>query len=248
MPRLLLILALLFCIWLAIRWFVRTPPHDVIRTLKRVGLGLLVLGIAFLAATGRLNWIAAVGFALLPLLRRGGVLLRYLPFLHGLYGRYQAGQNQRPPTSGQQSTVETRFLRMTLDHDSGDMDGEVLEGQYEGRFLSQMSHQALLDLLVQCRAAGDDSSALLEAYLDRHHSDWREQSNNQQEQASASSGGSMDDEEARAILGVEADAEEEDIIQAHRRLMHKLHPDRGGSDYLAAKINQARDRLLKAQD
>jgi len=244
MPRLLLILVLLFCAWLAIRWFVRTPPHDAIRTLKRVGLAVLVLGIAFLAATGRLNWIAAAAFALLPLLRRGWVLLRYLPFLRGLYARYQAGQGQRSPASGQQSTVETRFLRMTLGHDSGDMDGEVLAGSYEGRFLSQMPREALLDLLGQCHTADDDSAALLEAYLDRHHGDWREQAEARRPHADIP-GGPMSEDEARAILGVEADATEEEVIQAHRRLMHKLHPDRGGSDYLAAKINLAKDCLLK---
>lgn len=241
MPRLLLLLILLFGAWLAIRWFVRTPPHDVIRILKRAGLALLVLGIAFLAATGRLNWIAAAAFALLPLLRRGWVLLRYLPFLRGLYARHQSGQHA--PSSGQQSTVETRFLRMTLDHDSGDMDGEVLEGPYEGRFLSQMPRETLLDLLTQCQASDDDSAALLEAYLDRHHGDWRERPGAQQSHGSA--GGPMSEEEARAILGVAADATEEEIVQAHRRLMHKLHPDRGGSDYLAAKINLAKDYLLK---
>ena len=244
MSRLLLLLILLFGVWLAIRWFVRTPPHDVIRVLKRVGLGLLVLGVAFLAATGRLNWIAAAVFALLPLLRRGWVLLRYLPFLRGLYARHQAGQGQRPPASGQQSTVETRFLRMSLDHDSGDMDGEVLEGPYEGRFLSQMPREALLDLLGQCHSADDDSAALLEAYLDRHHGDWREHAEARQPHTDTASG-PMSEEEARAILGVAADATEEEVIQAHRRLMHKLHPDRGGSDYLAAKINLAKDCLLK---
>ncbi len=244
MPRLLLLLILLFCVWLAIRWFVRTPPHNVIRALKRIGLAALVLGIAFLAATGRLNWIAAAAFALLPLLRRGWVLLRYLPFMRGLYARYQAGRGQRTPAGGQQSTVETRFLRMSLNHDSGDMEGEVLEGPYEGRFLSQMPREALLDLLGQCHTANDDSAALLEAYLDRHHDDWREQSGARQPHTDTASG-PMSEEEARAILGVEADATEEEVIQAHRRLMHKLHPDRGGSDYLAAKINLAKDCLLK---
>ncbi len=242
MSRLLLLLILLFGVWLAIRWFVRTPPHEVIRVLKRVGLGLLVLGVAFLAATGRLNWIAAAAFALLPLLRRGWVLLRYLPFLRGLYARHQAGQGA--PSGGQQSTVETRFLRMSLDHDSGDMDGEVLEGPYEGRFLSQMTRETLLDLLAQCQRVDDDSTALLEAYLDRHHGDWREPPGARQAHA-GTAGGPMSEEEARAILGVGPDAAEEEVIQAHRRLMHKLHPDRGGSDYLAAKINQARDRLLE---
>ena len=219
-----------------------------IRTLKRLGLAALVLGIAFLAATGRLNWMVAVGAAFLPLLRRGGTLLRYLPFITHLLAQYRAARAQKAPAGGQQSTVETRFLRMSLDHDSGDMDGEVLEGSYEGRFLSQMGLEELLDLLGGCQAADPDSVALLEAYLDRHREGWRGQASADGQTGSGDGGGTMSgdmsEEEARAILGVEANATEEDIVQAHRHLMHKLHPDRGGSDYLAAKINQARDRLL----
>lgn len=241
MPRLLLLLALLVAAWLAIRWFVRTPPRTVIRVLQRLALAVLVLGIAFLAASGRLNWIAAAVAALLPLLRSGWVLLRHLPFLRHLLARHQARQ---PPPGGQQSTVETRFLRMSLDHDSGDMDGEVLEGAYEGRFLSQMSDEEWLDLLARCRSIDGDSAALLEAYLDRHHAGWRERTAEQAE-PTAPGDGPMSEEEARAILGVGPQADAAEIIQAHRRLMHKLHPDRGGSDYLAARINLAKDRLLK---
>lgn len=242
MPRLLLLLGLLVAVWLAIRWFVRTPPRAVIRALQRLALAVLVLLIAYLAASGRLSWIAAVAAALLPLLRRGWVLLRHLPFLHSLYRRHRARQ---APPGGQQSAVESRYLRMSLDHDTGDMDGEVLEGGYEGRFLSQMSREELLDLLQQCRREDGDSSALLEAYLDRQHAGWRD-TEEQAQTPPGDGGGSMSDEEARAILGVGRDADEEQILQAHRRLMHKLHPDRGGSDYLAVKINQARDRLLKS--
>jgi DnaJ-class molecular chaperone len=54
----------------------------------------------------------------------------------------------------------------------------------------------------------------------------------------------MSREEALSILGLKADAGREDIIAAHRRLMQKVHPDRGGSDYMAAQINKAKDILL----
>ena len=106
-----------------------------------------------------------------------------------------------------------------------------------------------MDLLVECRAGDSQSAAVLEAYLDRvHGDDWREAYGQGAEQASSAppSGGPMTREEAYAVLGLEPEATEEDIRTAHRRLMQKMHPDRGGSTYLAAKLNQAKDLLLGA--
>jgi hypothetical protein len=61
--------------------------------------------------------------------------------------------------------------------------------------------------------------------------------------APASTG--MSEAEARAILGVGPDADEETIRKAHRTMMKRVHPDQGGSDALAAKVQEARDVLLK---
>ena len=66
----------------------------------------------------------------------------------------------------------------------------------------------------------------------------------QQHSATTQSHTAMTREQALAILGVSADASQDDIIQAHRRLMARVHPDKGGSDFLAAQINQARKILL----
>ena len=54
----------------------------------------------------------------------------------------------------------------------------------------------------------------------------------------------MTREEAMEILGLKEGATREDVVKAHRRMMQKVHPDRGGSDYLASQINKAKDTLL----
>lgn len=245
MPRLALIIAVIILAWLSYRWFMRTPPEKVSRILKQAALwGVAIVFIA-LAATGRLHWLFAAGAAALPFAQRAFGLLRFLPLAKNLYGRYQAKQSYQAPKTGQTSTVETRFLRMTLNHDSGEMDGEVLEGGYEDRLLSQLTLDELLNLHNECQRIDPESASLLEAYLDRHHTEWREQTDTQSKyKATAPDSDNMTPEEAREILGVDNDAGEQEIIQAHRRLMHKLHPDRGGSDYLASKINLAKDCLL----
>jgi hypothetical protein len=122
---------------------------------------VLIMGLGILAATGRMHWIAALGAALLPFLRRGASLLRYIPLFRGMFGAYQSargdtGQQRQPP-------------------DSGDM--------------------------------------------------------------------SLD--QAQEILGIGPNPDRDEIIGAHRRLMQKLHPDRGGSNYLAQQLNEAKRVLLK---
>ena len=245
MPRLVILIALLFLAWLVYRWFMRTPPEQVSRTLKQGALWGVAIAFIILAATGRLHWLAAAGAAALPFARRAFTLIRFFPLFKSLHGRYQASKSAQAPKSGQTSTVETRFLRMTLDHDSGEMDGEVLEGGFEDQLLSQLSLDDLLALLEECQRMDPESASLLEAYLDRTHEEWRDQSDAQYHtDEPAARSDAMTPEEARDILGVGKNSTEQEIIQAHRKLMHKLHPDRGGSDYLASKINLAKDCLL----
>ena len=223
----------------------RTPPEQVVKTLKRGALWGAVIVLIALVVTGRLHWLVGIGAAVLPFAKRAFGLLRFLPLVRNLYGRYQGNRSYQTPKTGQTSTVETRFLRMTLDHDSGEMDGEVLEGGFEDRLLSQLGLEDLLFLREECQRVDPESASLLESYLDRTHTEWREQTDkkaNTEETATRS--GRMTPEEARDILGVDKDATEQEIIHAHRKLMHKLHPDHGGSTYLATKINLAKDCLL----
>jgi hypothetical protein len=243
--RLVILIAAAFIAWLALRWFIRTPPQQVIKTLKQGALWGVALVVIALALTGRLHWMAAAGAAILPFARRAFGLMRFLPLAQGLYGRAKATRAQQAPASGQTSTVETRFLCMTLDHDTGDMDGEVLEGGFEDRLLSQLSLDELLALLNECQQNDSESAALLQAYLDRTQPEWRDQFETQGQTENATpASDTITTDEAHEILGVTKDATKEEITQAHRRLMLKLHPDRGGSDYLATKINLAKDCLL----
>jgi DnaJ-domain-containing protein 1 len=147
--------------------------------------------------------------------------------------------------------VATAFLRMTLDHDTGRMEGTILRGRFAGMRLEELGPADLLALLRECRAEDEEGARLLEAYLDRVHPEWRDELAGERpggggsgSGARSTSGDDMSVEEAYAILGLSAGADAEAIKEAHRRLMVKLHPDHGGSDYLATKINRARDVLL----
>jgi DnaJ-domain-containing protein 1 len=134
---------------------------------------------------------------------------------------------------------------MSLDHDTGEMDGDVLAGRHEGRRLSELDLKALLEVAEDMR--GDaESLRLLEGYLDRAHPGWRDdaQADAARRQGAPPRAGGMSEKEAYQILGLEPDASDAEVRDAHRRLMKQFHPDRGGSAALAAKINEAKDRIL----
>ncbi len=141
-------------------------------------------------------------------------------------------------TPGQESRVATRMLEMVLHHDSGRMSGTVKAGRYAGADLGDLDLTALRDLLAECAAEDTDSVPLLEAWLDRSHPDWREAA------PGPPADGPLTRAEALAILGLGEGATEGEIRAAHRRLMRTAHPDQGGSAWLAARLNAARDLLL----
>ena len=145
------------------------------------------------------------------------------------------------PQPGKTTDVETAYLRMTLDHDSGDTDGLVLQGRFAGARLSEMDVDQLMSLLAEVRVNDGEGAPLLEAYLARVHRDHAEDGG---AQAADARHAGMSRAEALDALGLSEGAQESEIRAAHRRLMQALHPDRGGNDYLAAKINEARDVLL----
>jgi hypothetical protein len=147
--------------------------------------------------------------------------------------------------SSPKSTVRTAMFEMELDHDTGDMDGLVLTGDHEGSRLSSLSRKQLFKLLSDT-SQDAESAALLEAYLDRSIPGWREDTKADADARHTSSSGSgpMTKQEAYQILGLSPGARADEIHEAHRRLMKRVHPDSGGSTFLASKINEAKDILL----
>mgnify|MGYP002833702798 FL=1 len=233
MIRLLLaFIALVGLMWLA-GWLGKATPAQRSKALKLILLygaaGILLL----LVVTGRIPWIFAALSAAVPWLQRAMMARQ----------AWRLFKSARGPSAAQASKVETAFLRMTLDHDTGELGGEVIAGSFSGQLLKDLDLDRLLVLLGECRTEDAQSAALLEAYLDRYHGEsWRAQADTGQT-GTPSASGPMTRQKAADILGVAEDAPDKEIRQAHRRLIQRLHTDRGGSDYLATLINQARDTL-----
>jgi len=240
MIRLLLLLGIVAVLIVFIRWLFRQSRNNFWQWIAI----LLAIGLLLMFATGRAHWLVAAFAAILPFMRTILALLSSVPVLNRVLAGIGAAQAAAEPSGGQTSSVQSRYIRMTLAHDSGDINGEVLEGKFKGRALNQLSLEELLQLLHECQH-DEESVALLQAYLDRVYADnWRQQAGPHGQQQTSSGSGEMSSDEALQILGLSPDASKEEIIEAHRRLIQKLHPDRGGSAYLAAKINLAKETLL----
>jgi hypothetical protein len=244
MLYLLLGLAILIFLILVGRTFVGADPKNLATTLRKIGGWTAIVLAGLLAVTGRF------GLAV-PLAIVGATLLgRNFPFARSFPGGFGPFAGHANKSAGQRSKVSTAFVEMSLDHDSGQMDGTITKGQHAGETLSALDVETLIGLAVQYRRSDAQSAQLLEAYLDRREPDWRQ--GPQAEAAGAGGSGFRDDasgimgvEEAYEVLGLKPGAGEDEVRRSHRTLMKKLHPDQGGSTYLAAKINQAKDVLLQ---
>ncbi len=232
MPEILLgVVVLVLGLW-AVNAFSKADPKQAARVLRAIGGGAALIFAGFLLLRGEIGVAVPVGLF-------GLGLLGWVSLWPATFG----ARTQK--STGQASQVRTTFLEMELDHDSGAMHGRVLKGRLEGAALDSLDRAALVALLGEIDT---DSQNLLAAYLDRREPGWREHA---QGDAAASGGsrpsggGKMTEEEAYQILGIQPGASAEDISRAHRSLMKKLHPDQGGTTYLAARINEAKDVLIR---
>ena len=228
MPYLILGVGLLGVLLLAARSFVAADAS----TMSQYA-GWFVLGIA---ATGVITFLIVMatserlGPALVVATGAGSIGFR-------VWRRWREREQMRA------ARVTTSVLNMELDKQTGAMTGRVLRGPYAGRRIEDLDQGELIALWRQCVAEDEAGARLLETYLDRLRPDWRQAAS-----GGSGSGGAPGDvmtrEQAYAILDLEPGASDEQIKDAHRRLMMKLHPDHGGSTFLAAQINRAKEFLL----
>lgn len=217
-------------LYLLLRGFIASSPRDLAHALKTFAAVFAALASTGLLFTGRF------GLALVTL---AATAMAVRALLQGPRG---ADPMRGAAASGGASGVETDLLSMRLDHASGEVGGRVKRGLFAGRELSGLGLSDLLRLLEEATRDDPSSIQLIQAYLDRRFPDW------QAEAAAAApppATGGMDERTALEILGLASGAGEADIKAAHRRLMARLHPDHGGSSYLAAQLNRARDHLLR---
>jgi hypothetical protein len=232
---------LLLLILYGLRGFTRVPPALLAKVIRRFG-GIAALGIGlFLLVRGAVE----PGMALL------GAGLWLLGFFH-LKGPIGFRSVRRGRRASGMSRVRSAMIEMELDHVTGTLNGTVLAGPFEGRALNSLTRPQCQALWKLCRGDDPDGARLLEPYLDRRFPGWGEAGEEDGDTRGAAGGdgrprrpGKMTEEEAYEVLGLRKGATRDDVARAHRALMKKLHPDHGGSTDLAARVNEAKEILLR---
>jgi hypothetical protein len=239
MPTLIAGVVAIIVLYSLLQMFRAANPVVLARAIKIAG-GVLALAVA--AFTGFRGELAVA----VPLGIFGAGLLGWSPVgtagfgnIGGLFARMGGARS-----AGQSSQVRSQFLDMRLDHDSGELSGQIVAGPNAGHLLNEFDLPQLIAMIPGFDA---ESVSLLESYLDRRFPAWRQNAQGDAAggQRRAASSGKMTDEEAYQILGLKPGAGRDEIGRAHRGLMKKLHPDQGGSTYLAARVNEAKDTLLR---
>ena len=243
LARLVIGLLIAFMTFVLMRIILRNSKLSVRQFFRFYFLTLFGIFFIYLAITGFFNPLLAFLAVLVPF------LMRFIPWisrslqLFSLFKKVQNFTSEQSSADQKISEINTKYLHMVLFHESGKMDGDVLEGKYVGVKLSQLDFEQILELRKEC-SHDLDSRNLLEAFLDREYIKWREKRDDSSQTDDITSS-AMNRPQAFEILGLPQEATRDQVIQAHRKLMQRLHPDRGGSTYLAAKINEAKSLILE---
>ena len=231
----------LISFFLLLRFLVSAEPKKIIQLIKWT----LVLLFIFILIFFGIRFSSFILWLILPVLffslrtLLGVFLSRF--FMNYFNLRTNSFYNSN--NSSNTSSVETEYIVMSLNQNDGDVSGRIKKGSFSGKKLENLSLESLFELREELRV-DQESLDLIEAYLDRLvGSDWREQAENQSPEESDST--IMTLKEAYLLLGLNENANKDEIKAAHHKLMLKIHPDQGGSNFLASKINLAKELLLK---
>ncbi|MEJ0095836.1 MAG: DnaJ domain-containing protein [Methylocella sp.] len=222
----------------ALKAFARANPAALARLIKRWGGAAALVLAVFLMLRG--SFAVAIGLAGLGawLLSKDKKSLFLSMF-------------KRPPTAGvgRVSCVRSAMIEMELDHETGKLRGMILAGPDEGKSLDSLTRPQCGVLYDLCCRDDPEGARLLEAYLDRRFSGWHPAGQGQGEAGAAEarrrSSGAMSKDEAYEVLGLQKGASREEVVRSHRSLMKKLHPDHGGTTDLAARVNEAKEVLMR---
>jgi DnaJ-class molecular chaperone with C-terminal Zn finger domain len=231
MPRLILLILIGLGLWYGWQYLKSKPPKERKRVFWVFGVSAVLILSVLLFATGRMHWIGVAIAALIPLSQ---TLLHWLIRLAPI--ARLMGRNMGP------STLSTNGIKATFNFATGEVQGEIKTGPYAGSSLNALTREQLEEQLAYFQQNDKQSAMLLKAYMLRAGKGDFDQSRGGSRNTVET--GSMTRQEAFLVLGLTEGADKDAIKQAHKRLIQKIHPDRGGNEYLAAKINQARDVLL----
>ncbi|MDC0998281.1 hypothetical protein OAS66_03210 [Alphaproteobacteria bacterium] len=224
---------------LLLYFFINTPPAQLKRIVfwstGIVSVGIFIFLLYRLSGSFLWSWVVF----LIPLILRWRGLIQQIR---------RAAKTASGPAKGQVSSVNTEFLEMNLNHDTGEMSGLVKKGEKKGYRIETLNLNQLLELIEESKSDAA-SIQLLERFLDKYFDEnWREtyqSSSDRYENNNDYSSDSISRAQALKILGLVEPVTDEQIKEAHRRLILANHPDRGGSTFLATQINKAKDVLLE---
>lgn len=235
MTRIIVLLAIVIAVAIIIQQLKNTPKERLKQQYWKLGLIAAAIVLIVLALTGRIHWLGALFGALLPLVRKSlPLLMGFLPKIK----KHFAKDKSKTTTENDQTTITTALLKITIDHHSQQLQGNIIDGPFAGQTLSALTFSQLQALLEYCQQHDQQACPLLARFIDQRFSERGQQSGGTTNNADLSVA------EAYQILGLAPGDSKDSIIRAHKKLIQKLHPDRGGNDYLAAKINRAKDILL----
>ncbi|MBV9571266.1 MAG: DnaJ domain-containing protein [Alphaproteobacteria bacterium] len=228
----------LILVLILLHGFTRADPKSLAKGLRYLSAGALALAAAFFLVRGIVPAAVLLGSVAYGVFTQGRMWPGGWPQWHSAGPRTQARQTTR---------VATDWVDIELDHDTGEMGGRVLKGAFAGKSLHRLTDDEALRFYGEAGIADPETARLIEAWLDRRlGADWRMKTGEKTASSAQGPGSSsrMTRDEALRVLGLSKESSEEEIRDAYKRLMMNLHPDRGGTDYLAAKINEAKDVLL----